>query len=1092
MTELWKRSAGRRHLWRAMRRWEVLVDLHAIVTCFKRLWRGHRVRKVQYYNRYRYLKQFKINLSKLVPFICLKRRRRVFRFLQRYRILALEEHQYQCHLIVYRRYWTAIKHNRIAYKQKAALNEAIKICMSNFELAQVFRILRHRLKRKRYVQPFVQRGNRYWFGLLKRNCRVDMKTRRCKTMSVEFGHRQSVKRAFEELQVFALTCMARHHKAKQVLLYKKGKVLLRLLQKVRDNKTRRRRIANEHGRKCILFSWLKKFRSRLHAVQTVRRYIRSYDLVALKKRYFTRMILKVRERMYGNAAVAMAARLNGKVLLYTFGFKRGRGLGVGVPTSAKTPRFMVRGRVRRYFTQFRRFLSNLRRQRSSIISESKRQYLLKLEFGFSRMLRAWSNAKSFSFGTGSTGREGKGKGIHAAAPRGRRHNHHLASGHLAPSASLSQQQPIRPHHAPTVRLDQYGVASMSSSSNWRRRAGILGNMSFAPMSIVRTSWPHLNRYREDHITAASRALHVWLRRTRLLRRGRRALQRINHHQVSHMMYSALAAWATYRWRRRRRYVRAVRVLTDHSLQPLRKAIRRLLRNSRRRRVVRRGLEMFAERKLKQRVVLFMTKLKKRCYFNRFKIYTMHCVRRLRFMALFFITRLRRTTQQKVQLAKEKQDRRLKYHAKVRAVCQLVRYCGHRIHLRRYMRSIKWARRNHELGQALRYWYGWWQLRKKLGRTTRRFYLKPSFSLWFKSATTLRSYRLRIRTMTMKIAKHTRGQVFHAWRGYAVLHAKHTRLFEAVEAKCNRRRRKYVVRAWLKAVDDSISRTKFEMVRDAHAYRLRKASFLLWHKASLLSELSTYNSAQSFLRSWRRMVKLYRVQRSYCDYAERLYQVYSVKSYLRRWHSRSVALGYVRRRQRKLFRMSEVKIYLRNFRKWKRRMYLVAREKYVLRSPQHRNTRIFAALRCLKIWRRVARLRRGKRKLSLQEKVFRSWRAHTRMQKFCRQAFVSRLQLSANNALLRAGWKGFYWNREKIRLHSALSTYQRMITSHNVWFFWRQAYEQRVREKRLMNLVLYHLYSARVHAMFLTWKVSFNLSHTKKTTHYPQCFTGRNN
>jgi hypothetical protein len=994
LIDLWNNTAGRRFVFQSFSRWRLVHwDLYFLITTIKKVWRGFYIRKRLWYGRYRYLQRFRHMIGKVLLLLMKKRKQLVFRVLKDYFVQIYSQQCDNLTDMVLRRAWIGLKRNRRKYKSIYTLvdkgRRAVNAVKKRYQLLH----FRGIVQRKNEIKFYITLGYQRFFSVFRSYCRNSMKRKHRKTLSIWQGRcgflRWALRRLKLRVKVREASRHATHlHQQRRcawglLMLLKSASARLSERHKVRGNRisfARRRRMH-------VLYVWFQRFVRKFKARWSTRVRVQSYFLRGTLRRIFIRMLQRARKRLHGNDSIAHCAQWRGRVLSYLYGFKRGRGLGAGVPTQARaSPRWMLRGRVRRYFMRFRRFLSNLRRQRHVVVSEEHRQNRLRLELGFAKLMRAWTRSKGFSFGapddrTRTRGRLQRGGDGVTSTP----HHYHVAGAVGASngdSRSMSRRlfvhgdagsaSAVRPlTHVRSVGgagseyYDEHvaGLRVKFTAGNGRggrlNGPGLVLHLGVASSMIARsrTSWPHLNRHRDESTTAVSRALHRWLRRTRLLFRCSRAVRRIDEYRGRQIMQWALHRWVLHRWRRRRRIIRVERGMRMQEYKPHRKLFNALSQNCKHRRILRRKLSLYFLQILKNGMHRFFQRLKlfRRVYrYRRRLVY----IRKMKVLALLFITRLRRATRQLSIIARQERRDRIAYHMIVRAFVRLRRNVDDKRQFKFRDIQMRWKFRNSAMHRLLLRWHFWLRSHRKMQRIARRFRLKPSLTHWASLAIGEMRERRIVGHVTKLRNKHTKRRIVAAWRIFAVSHAMMTHSRCAVEAIVNRRRRKYAIRAWLKSLDDSICRTKFQFVHAAHNGRMVRKYFYLWHKTSLLSELGTYKSASIALRNWRKITRGFGVQRVYWIYAEKEYLLRAARLYMHRWLRHCRRAGYFQRRRHSIARTTLAKTYLKYFRRWKRRMFVIARGKFIIRKGKNYSIfkkqpteRIFNAYRCLRVWYR---------------------------------------------------------------------------------------------------------------------------------------------
>ncbi len=236
------------------------------------------------------------------------------------------------------------------------------------------------------------------------------------------------------------------------------------------------------------------------------------------------------------------------------------------------------------------------------------------------------------------------------------------------------------------------------------------------------------------------------------------------------------------------------------------------------------------------------------------------------------------------------------------------------------------------------------------RIVRRFTLVPALRLWLASATTLQRHHHAVTTMQRRLHRRTKCDVFAAWRRVAAYRAAVRRRGDQLQQATTQTHKRQLLYTWLHNVDHKINENKYLAVVELHNYHLAKRTMFHWHKTSLISEMCTWRSSKSAIRNWHLSARISRKLRLSYARAERFADAYVATAYLLLWYKRMARRLLLNRRHNKALRLRQLRKYLMYFRTWKRRMYLVYRERNFLSALQQ-NTPLFNLRRSLRIWHR---------------------------------------------------------------------------------------------------------------------------------------------
>jgi hypothetical protein len=227
---------------------------------------------------------------------------------------------------------------------------------------------------------------------------------------------------------------------------------------------------------------------------------------------------------------------------------------------------------------------------------------------------------------------------------------------------------------------------------------------------------------------------------------------------------------------------------------------------------------------------------------------------------------------------------------------------------------------------------------------------PALKLWLASASTSLRDRTVLARLKRRMSMRIKRTIVAAWRTFARYSATTRRCGERLQRRTLRNRKYRILACWLKSIDEKVLHDKYESVAALHAQYLLKRSMFHWHKTSLISEMCTWRSTKAAVRNWHLTTRISRKLRHSHDRAEIFHDAFLASAYLLLWYRRIARNALLHRRQSKAVRLRQLRKYLVYFRKWKRRMYLVYRERNFL-SPLQRDSSKFNLQRCLRVWHR---------------------------------------------------------------------------------------------------------------------------------------------
>lgn len=242
------------------------------------------------------------------------------------------------------------------------------------------------------------------------------------------------------------------------------------------------------------------------------------------------------------------------------------------------------------------------------------------------------------------------------------------------------------------------------------------------------------------------------------------------------------------------------------------------------------------------------------------------------------------------------------------------------------------------------------LKQALQRVVRRFTLVPTMRLWLETTRTQQRDHSAMAALHKRIGTRIRRTVVGAWREFARRSALLRQRVDLLTRKTTNNKKYHVLMTWLSSVDNKINQEKHDRVVELHHFYLLKRGMFHWHKTALISEMCTWRSSKSAVRNWHLSTRISRKLRHSFQRAERFADAYLVTAYILLWYRRVARRILLDRRHSKALRLKQLRKYLTYFRKWKRRMYLVYRERNFL-SPLQQNTRLFNLQRSLRIWHR---------------------------------------------------------------------------------------------------------------------------------------------
>ncbi len=248
----------------------------------------------------------------------------------------------------------------------------------------------------------------------------------------------------------------------------------------------------------------------------------------------------------------------------------------------------------------------------------------------------------------------------------------------------------------------------------------------------------------------------------------------------------------------------------------------------------------------------------------------------------------------------------------------------------------------------RFWRNFKNLRRQLKRIVRRITFVPIVKMWHRAAMELEHAHRSIYRVQKLVTKNTKKTLFTAWRTYTQYCVRLKGAAEEVRQRHVENAKLTALYTWLRRIDQKINTDKAYQVQQLSGKYLLRRCMFHWHKHALISELCTWKSTKAAVRNWH--IATYISQRLRMSFvrAEAFHDAYLAQVYLYLWYKRIARNLLLQRRREKALRLKNLRNYLVSFRKWKRRMYLVYRERLCLR-PLQREPRLFNLKRSIRKW-----------------------------------------------------------------------------------------------------------------------------------------------
>ena len=241
-------------------------------------------------------------------------------------------------------------------------------------------------------------------------------------------------------------------------------------------------------------------------------------------------------------------------------------------------------------------------------------------------------------------------------------------------------------------------------------------------------------------------------------------------------------------------------------------------------------------------------------------------------------------------------------------------------------------RNLKLHHALIYWKRYSSLKRKLGRITRRFHLRPALNQWTSCAVASLKGRRIIRLCRVNYFSRVVLNIFLLWRHYT-LRCCRLRIHSAVlmnkvddNIKCR------VVYHWMYLIANGRDLARVEEIRETNRIRILNSAFENWVKSFTTHSKFTRQSCKVVFRSWRD----YSVNRRYKRECKQYGDWYSDRRLLRKGLYKVLS---VQRRKNKivqygidgeacilLFKLRCGLQFWRRWAWWKRRQQLYSRKR----------------------------------------------------------------------------------------------------------------------------------------------------------------------
>lgn len=231
---------------------------------------------------------------------------------------------------------------------------------------------------------------------------------------------------------------------------------------------------------------------------------------------------------------------------------------------------------------------------------------------------------------------------------------------------------------------------------------------------------------------------------------------------------------------------------------------------------------------------------------------------------------------------------------------------------------------------------------------RRITFIPIVKMWHSTAMELQHAHRSIHRVQKRVTRNTKMTIFTAWRTYTQYSVRLKEAAEEVRQRSIETAKLTALCIWLRRIDQKINTDKAYQVQQLSAKYLLRRCMFHWHKHALISELCTWKSTKAAVRNWH--ISTYISQRLRLSFAraEAFHDAYLAQVYLYLWYKRIARRLLLQRRREKALRLKNLRNYLVSFRRWKRRMYLVYRERVFL-SPLQREPRLFNLKRSIKKW-----------------------------------------------------------------------------------------------------------------------------------------------
>jgi hypothetical protein len=250
----------------------------------------------------------------------------------------------------------------------------------------------------------------------------------------------------------------------------------------------------------------------------------------------------------------------------------------------------------------------------------------------------------------------------------------------------------------------------------------------------------------------------------------------------------------------------------------------------------------------------------------------------------------------------------------------------------------------------RYWRRWLRLRKMLARTCRRMILKPPLTLWYNSTLTLVRDKNITMHMQKRIQRRVKKYLLNYWRERSARKSAVFRLGQQLQRKNILFRKRSLLYLWMRRIDNKISLDKFEATQMLVKRNCKRRCLFHWHKQVLLSELCTWKSTKAAVRNWHLTACVAQKMRLAYDRAVAFHDAFLAQVYLYLWHKRCRRKLFLKGRRMKALRLRDLRKYLLHFRKWKRRMHIVYRVKYLV-HPNQQKANLASLWRATLKWKR---------------------------------------------------------------------------------------------------------------------------------------------